>query len=142
MGLTETCIKCETSIHNFAENLEFNEYGDAVSGDVYEQVSCRCKICGVKQKISLFNDGTEKRFIWGKEKEVYKSLRRKFNKQPSLLNKLRKKIDGIDFSISLGASMPPLDVRVTLSKNKHEEEDDEPNWILVASRKTNKVCSI
>ena len=93
-------------------------------------------------KISLFNDGTEKRFIWGKEKEVYKRLRRKFNKQPSLLNKLRKKINGVDLSISLGASMPPFDLRVELSKNKHEEEDDEPDWILVALIKTNKVCSI
>ena len=53
MGLTETCIKCGTSIHNFEENLEFNEFGDEVFGDVYEQVSCRCKICGVKQDISI-----------------------------------------------------------------------------------------
>lgn len=141
MGFIESCIKCGTTLTNFEENLVFDEFGDEMGGDIDEKVSCRCKICGIKQKISLFSDGTEKRFIWGKEREVYKSLRKRFNKQPSLLNKIRKEISGIDLSISLGASMPPFDIRVALSKNQNKEED-EPDWILVASRKTNKVCSI
>jgi hypothetical protein len=123
MGLTETCIKCGTSIDNFQEN--------EVYGDIYEQVSSNCKICHIKQKITD-EDGIRKYYVWGTKNKIYKS----FRKDPSLLSKVQRKLGGVSWEFEISIPIHPINLNLRL-KNKKEEEDEE--WVLVATKRTNRV---